>query len=113
MRDRPEAAVFGRAFWPIGDRCFVNAAPATKRSAVRQSQLFGCYVLLASGLEVRVRRNHRTVSIRANAAMGESVSPLGRDILSCFVNRRMGGAGIYANLAGATSLELCENRRLA
>jgi hypothetical protein len=45
--------------------------------------------------------------------MGESVSPLGRDILSCFVNRRMGGAGIYANLAGATSLELCENRRLA
>jgi hypothetical protein len=43
--------------------------------------------------------------------MGESVSPLGRDILSCFVNRRTGAAGIHANLAGATSLELCENRR--
>ena len=41
-------------------------------------------------------------------------STLGRDILSCFMTTTaaaMGEAGIHANLAGASSLELCENRR--
>lgn len=46
MRDRPEAAALGRAFWLIGDRRFVNMdlviaeQRRAKRSAVRRSPLF-------------------------------------------------------------------------
>ena len=87
MRDRPEAAVLGRAFWRSGHRRFVNmSSPGNSQTKCGSpNSLFCCYVLLASGPEVCVRRNRRDSQYPSKCRDGRICVTLSRDILSCFM----------------------------